>query len=264
MNYAEYRGNSSAVALLKPHSVKKNTTPKSLFEAIDQHDLTQLALLLDAGFSPNTQINDTYPLHYALRKRRTECVPLLLQAGADMTLRSKGSQPLHIAACKGLDNAIRYLLKRGANINDINPKSGFTPLHYAIMNDHPSSVSLLISNGADPMLTARGNRTPLEVALAPTHNHDMFSAMMTGGLLKRINCENLLQVALQARKTSLAYMLTISNQRSWDPLKQLSIFATSNQLQLTTRRETECGLQLLKDTITTDHPVQSWAILDSL
>lgn len=250
--------------MLKPRSVKPNSTPKSLFEAIDAHDLVQLSLLLDAGFSPNSNVNDTYPLHYALRKRRTECVPLLLQYGADMTLRSKGSQPLHIAACKGLDNAIRYLLKRGANINDINPKSGLTPLHYAVMNDRGSSVALLVSNGADPLLTAKGNRTPLEMALSATRDREMFSAMMSGGLLKRINCDNLLQVALEAKRTSLAYMLTMTEMKSWNPLLQLSWFSNPGQLKLLTRRDENVGLDLFKETVMADHPEGSLAILDSL
>lgn len=264
LNYADFRGHDSAVTMLKPHSVKPNSTPQSIFEAIDAHDLVSLSLLLDAGFSANSMVNDTYPLHYALRKRRTECVPLLLRYGADMSLRSKGSQPLHIAACKGLDNAIRYLLKRGANVNDINTKSGLTPLHYAVMNDRSSSVSLLISNGADPLLTSRGNQTPLEMALSATRNKDMFSAMMSGGLLKRINCDNLLKVALEAKRTSLAYMLTMSNMSSWDPLLQLSWFSSPGQLKLITRRDENVGLSLFKETVAADHPQGSLAILDSL
>lgn len=96
-------------------------------------------------------------------------------------------------------------------MNDINPKSGLALLHYAVMNDHASSVSLLITNGADPLLTSKGNRTPLEMALSAARNKDMFGAMMSGGLLKRINCQNLLQVALESKRTSLEYMLTMAN-----------------------------------------------------
>ena len=249
--------------MLKPRSVKPNSTPRSILEAIDQRDLVSLALLLEAGFSPNSLVNDTYPVHYALRKKRTECIPLLFKAGADLSLRSKGSTPLHIAACKGLDNAIRYLIKRGANVNDINPVSGMTPLHYAVLKGFVSSVTLLISNGADPLLTSGRNLPPLEIALSST-NHDLFNAMIHGGVLKKINADRLLQIALQAKRCSLAYMLTISTKSSWDPLLKLSYNAKPVQLKLASRRDHEAGLKLFKEVMSNDNPQQGFSILDSL
>lgn len=194
MDYAEYRGFDNLASLLLPHSISASSSPETIFEAIDQNDLTHAQLLLSV-FSPNTNVDGTYPLHYALSRRQTEFVPVLLKAGANPALRTrKGCQALAIAACKGLEAAVRTLLRASADVNDQNPISGFTPMHYAIGKGKVGVVQMLMAAGANVMIADRHGRSALDWALA-LPGKEVLGAMIAGGLLKKIKGEALLGYA---------------------------------------------------------------------
>jgi ankyrin repeat protein len=120
--------------------------PETIFEAIDENDFTHAELLLSV-FSPNTDFAGT-------------------SAGANPGLRTrKGCQGLAIAACKGLEAAVRTLLKTGADVNDQNPISGFTPMHYAIAKGKVGVVGILMGAGANVMMADRHGRSALDWTL---------------------------------------------------------------------------------------------------
>lgn len=262
MHYAEFRGHDALVNYLIPRSVSAACTPASIFNAILSRDMNQLVLLC-AKFGPNVCENGSYPVHFALRKNRSEALPTLLKAGADFTLRSKGSQPLHIAADKGMDNAVRFLLRHGADVNDVNTSNGYTPLHFAVVKGNLSTVTLLMQNGANPMISSGRGQSCLEIALYSV-GPDLLGAMMEGGLLKKVKAETLLNYALQARKFSLSFMLSVLGRKSWSPLMEMDRMVTPNQARLMTARSPEFSLKIIKDNIDSDKLETAWAALDSL
>lgn len=58
-------------------------------------------------------------------------------------------EPIYHAAFAGNEEILRIILQHNKlNINDLND-SGFTALHYAAINNKPSTLKLLVQNGAD-------------------------------------------------------------------------------------------------------------------
>ena len=265
MNYAEFRGFDSLAQFLAPKSVSAKCTPESIFDAIIAHDYTQLALLCTKFGANYYDDAKYYPLHYALRKKRTDAVPTLLKCGADLSVRSKGSQALHIAADKGLDNAVKYLLRHGADVNDKNTMNGYTPLHYAVTKGHCSTITLLMQNGADPMMQTNRGATVLEMALGPT-GREAFSALMAGGLLKKLkgnSVDTLLEIALQARRFNLSFMLTVSTKKSWEPLARMHNMANPQQMKVLTKKYPERGIQFIQESLE-ERRQNAWAALDAM
>jgi len=136
-----------------------------------------LQLLLDAGASPNAIAKESAPLSAAASSGRFDCVKLLLDRGADVRYRSADG----ICAFDGVLlrmfvkpperlKMLQLLLDHGADINDRNPETGGTPLHYAItlIGTHPKDraalVQFLLDHGADPKVKDKKGQTPLDLA----------------------------------------------------------------------------------------------------
>ncbi len=76
-----------------------------------------------------------------------------------------GMTALHYAALKGKTRAVKFLIARGADVNVADP-SGDTPLHLAAGGGHADVADILLSKGAD--INALGEHyryTPLNTAL---------------------------------------------------------------------------------------------------
>ncbi|KAK1750007.1 hypothetical protein QBC47DRAFT_310816 [Echria macrotheca] len=77
--------------------------------------------------------------------------------------RATGQALLHLACSLGLHRFVAGLIARGANI-DLRDKAGFTPLHFASLNDHPDIVRRLLAAGADPTLRTLSGATAMDIA----------------------------------------------------------------------------------------------------
>lgn len=86
-------------------------------------------------------------LMYAALHGETELVRALV--GRKAEVNKTGWTPLHFAAANGHVEAIRFLLEHHAYIDAESP-NGTTPLMMAARQAQPSSVRLLIKEGADP------------------------------------------------------------------------------------------------------------------
>jgi len=66
-------------------------------------------------------------------------VKTLLEQGADVNTRNAiGADPLHEAAWSGNSQLVELLLARGADVNARHAEAGSTPLHYAVITNHPT------------------------------------------------------------------------------------------------------------------------------
>ena len=131
--------------------------PSGLLEAIDRHDITQLAALLATGADPNVDPpsqRSWVPLKLAVSELDDggpiEAVLLLLRHGAlaDGGRDLSGVTPLVVAAMYGQVDAARLLLAAGADPN-ARDDEGDSPLRLAVEKRDQAMAALLLLCGAD-------------------------------------------------------------------------------------------------------------------
>lgn len=100
------------------------------------------------------------------------------------------SRNLHEAVVSGDYDATLRLLEQGADVEAKDPRSGASPLHYAVMKGRMQIVDLLLSRGADVNSRTRNGTTPLhtaalyarkEVAERLLEQHADINAVSAGG-----------------------------------------------------------------------------------
>ncbi len=149
--------------------------PLSLSEAIEQGDLSALALAISSGESALASDVDGYtPLHRAAAAGHLDIVRFLLGTGAEVNATHGDPRladyasgftldtPLHLAAGSGYTDVIRALVESGADLNATS-LTGDTPLHSAAWSGQLESVRMLLDAGADPSLESESG-TPLDIA----------------------------------------------------------------------------------------------------
>jgi cell wall assembly regulator SMI1/ankyrin repeat protein len=136
-------------------------------------DIESVKVLLRAGADVNKAYLGTFsPLHAAASGETEEHVAVvraLIEAGADVEGGDSPTTPLMWAR---LPETVGVLLAAGADVNAV--RWGGTALHWAIDCNQPEIVSLLLEQGADPMLRSppdadEPNLTALELAKVLKH-----------------------------------------------------------------------------------------------
>ncbi len=75
--------------------------------------------------------------------------------------------PLHLAAMNGRQDIIKYFIDYGLDVNISGDKNrGNTALYTSINFGKTESIRTLLKNGANPIITQRGGKTPLEQAVS--------------------------------------------------------------------------------------------------
>lgn len=97
------------------------------------------------------------PLMCAAANGHTLVVEALLAAGADlMVANAQGRTALHWAAARGMDDTVQMLLDRSRDaavaLVDTLDRSGWSPLHCALLHDAQSCAELLMAHGASASL----------------------------------------------------------------------------------------------------------------
>lgn len=142
--------------------------------ASERKDPSLVSELIRHGCSVDSLPRSTAPLHRASEFGSTEIVRLLLLAGANANAKDTIMRvPLHLAAC-GLSRSgppsrheavAKVLLEIGQCDVDAQDHFGETPLHNACSSTKGEGVvKLLIENGANPNISNKRGRTPLDYA----------------------------------------------------------------------------------------------------
>jgi hypothetical protein len=103
----------------------------------------------------------------------------------------------------------------------------------------------------------------LEMALSSS-NRDLLSALLDGGLLRKVKADVLLQYALVARRFSFSMRLAMMMKHSWGPLIAISGYAAPRQIRVMTERNPGDAMALVTSNLATHHEMNSWAALDAL
>lgn len=134
---------------------------KALVSAAGLNRPAEARLLLEAGADPNFRILSSSVIVTAVRENSVAALNVLLQSGGDPNMRVMFDwAPLHHAV---LANGSRYqalesLLKHGAEI-DARTSLKISPLHRAAGFCDARAVQLLLSAGANSLLTEKYGRT---------------------------------------------------------------------------------------------------------
>ena len=93
----------------------------------------------------------------------------LAQGGRVDVRNSQGGTPLHAAARSGHTNICGLLLAHCSDVNEIDPDTKYTALHYAAVGGHVAVVEALLSWGAAVDQQNHGGSTPLHLACQEGH-----------------------------------------------------------------------------------------------
>ena len=89
-----------------------------------------------------------------------------ISRGANVNGRDKdGVTPLMLASAAGRNETARELLRLGADVcMSAHPGNSDTALYYAVLNNHPEMVAILLGAGADPNAKMGGFYSPIVIA----------------------------------------------------------------------------------------------------
>ncbi|PGH14220.1 hypothetical protein AJ79_03193 [Helicocarpus griseus UAMH5409] len=119
--------------------------------------------VMESGFNPSAKLEGGSALALAARTGRIEVIASLLDAGEAVTV-------CHLlnAATSGSVPAMSLLLDRVADVQ-ANSASGGTPLHAAVVHNHPEVVRFLLETGAKIEATDCYGNTALCLAIRCDH-----------------------------------------------------------------------------------------------
>jgi uncharacterized protein len=192
---AFFRGTSVLILLAAAASLARAADDPALVRAARAGDAAAVAALLKQKADVNAAaIDGTTALHWAVRADDLETVDALIRAGAQVKTASRhGVTPLYLAAdlgnagmirrivaaggdANGTDisgdtvlmaavrsgsiDAVRALFDAGAQVNTAEPQVGHTALMWAVREDRPELVSLLLARGATVDVKTRTGSQP--------------------------------------------------------------------------------------------------------
>jgi len=108
------------------------------------------------------------PLFLACESGNAAMIEKLLKAGADPNeVGAVGDTPLMMASRSGRVDAVKVLLDHKASVNAKEKIRGTTALMWAIEQQHPAVVKILVENGADVSATTTSAKVATTAYLAP-------------------------------------------------------------------------------------------------
>lgn len=156
---------------------KDGYTPLCLARSVK---MAELLIARGADINARDGPGEGTKLHAAASQGNIEMLRFLLSIGADPNLENKGRNavtPLWDAMCLDQKEAARILLENGADPNAAD-ETGWSLLHFAVRQNWPDMVDLLLTKGADPLIKA-GGETPLELAVETARDHRIVRILVT-------------------------------------------------------------------------------------
>jgi len=175
-HYAAQEGHTNILELLAPHLKNFNkkdhplgSTPLHL--ASENNHTKTMSYLLEKGANIEAKnINGHTPLFTAAKKKSIEAMKLLIDAGANIkqTLSDQQQNIIHfiLSRCTNPNifiPIIEHCLDSGVDVNAQNHLE-FTALHYAVIENCPDIVKLLLKHNANKNIADLRFVTPLDIA----------------------------------------------------------------------------------------------------
>jgi ankyrin repeat protein len=189
------KSRNDVAVFLKPLT---NTKLVSLHDAASDDNLSLIKILLAEGKNINqADTKGNTPLNRALMNKNVELAKYLVSRGAQLnTVNKSGQSPLNMAVRHGDDPLIKQmlanvvdldptllnaavhaqkleivalLLDKGVNVNVQDPKSGWTPLHFAALVNNYEIAALLLKHGASTRIRSHKDRSAMNIAADKNH-----------------------------------------------------------------------------------------------
>lgn len=161
------------------------------------------------------------PLIKAVINGHFECVRRLLEENASVRATIQHEKNVfHIAAENGMVDVLQVLLDNDYNITRgmINylsdDKDGFGPIHYAVQNNHPQCVKLLLTRNAFRSL--KSSLTGIYIGATPLHIAAMHNNVEIAKILVKNNPET----------------ISCKNSLNWTPLHTACSYASRDMIVL--------------------------------
>jgi uncharacterized protein len=137
--------------------------------AVYRNDLDVADLLIAAGANVKAANRDgATPLFLACESGNAAMIEKLLKAGADANeVGPIGDTPLMMASRTGNVDAVNVLLDHKANVNAKEKIRGTTALMWAVEQQHPAVVKILVEHGADVAAATTSAKVSTTAYLAP-------------------------------------------------------------------------------------------------
>lgn len=137
--------------------------------AVYRNDLDVADLLIAAGANFKAANRDgATPLFLACESGNAAMIEKLLKAGADANeVGPIGDTPLMMASRTGNVDAVKVLLDHKANVNAKEKIRGTTALMWAVEQQHPAVVKILVEHGADVAAATTFAKVSTTAYLAP-------------------------------------------------------------------------------------------------
>ena len=133
-------------------------------------------------------------LSFACERGYWQIADTLLKRGADPNNNGNRAVPffdassLFHASKHGADDIVQELIRHGADVNtECNEADEASPLAAAVFGNHPSTIKLLLSNGADPDITFN---TPICTAAKYGEHECMDVLLRHGASLDLVDCDS--------------------------------------------------------------------------
>jgi ankyrin repeat protein len=143
-----------------------------LIYAVKENDLNLANILINHNC--NVNIKDYYnrnALFYAINSSSSgsndnlDIIKMLISN--DILINeedSEGYSPLSMAVIKGIKEVVTCLVNNGADVDYKSILDGNTPLHYAVINNKPDLIYILLSKKPNLSIKNKNEQTPLDIA----------------------------------------------------------------------------------------------------
>ncbi len=160
-----YHADPNSPVEINKGSSSYDTPSAPLHYAAEVGNLRIARLLVAAGAQVNARgQSGRTPLHFA--GTQLGMMQFLIEKGADVTVRdTEGVAPLDEAVWQGSLDAVAILLAHGARLNEMEPKTGATPINEAAYRGHAAIVKYLLQFRPDVETPDKRGATPLENAI---------------------------------------------------------------------------------------------------